>query len=453
MFPVDKRDLIDRHRVLRVLLGLLTILVAMWVIGNAWSLLSSVGDILLLFFLSWVVTFVLAPVSNFLISRGFPRVLAVSLVYVALLIVISGAIVLTLPALQSQVTQLADEIKSDLSAERLVALNQSAVGILSRFGFSQRDAQRVVEQISQQVPGWAGSLANGAVNFVTTLVTSIMTILFDTALVIILSFYIMLDGEKLVEGIVAKLPPRWEPDIRMFQRHINDTFGGFFRAQVIVATIYGLFTWLVLIILGQPNGFLASLLAGMIMMLPFIGSFGAFVPPLLLVLLQTPNDQLLGKVLLLVLLLIVAQQIALQLIAPRVFGKTLGVNPIILFAALLLGAKWGGVWGAFFAGPIVAVLYTVIETFYDRFAQTSALFEPPAEPPSEPHVAPLDQPPSVPPGELPAHESQEDTGRSTKLNAISEGDGTKSNGDETGHSNGHQSPGPAPDHERATPRL
>jgi predicted PurR-regulated permease PerM len=140
--------------------------------------------------------------------------------------------------------------------------------------------------------------------------------------------------------------------------------------------------------LGEPNGFLASLLAGLIMMIPFIGSFGAFVPPLLLVLLQTPNDQLLGKIVVLVLLLIVAQQIALQLIAPRVFGKTLGVNPLILFAALLLGAKWGGVWGAFFAGPIVAVFAAVGETFYDRFTRKLPLFQPEEEPaedtPAEP---------------------------------------------------------------------
>ena len=372
----NTRDILDRHRVLRILLGLVTVLVAMWVISIVWSLLASVGDILLLFFLAWVITFILAPVSNFLISRKFPRVLAVSLVYIALLIVISGAIVLMVPAIQAQVTHLADEIKSDLSAERLEALNQSAIDLLHRFGFSAKDAQHIVSQISQQVPVWAGSLANNAVNFATTLVTSIMTILFDTALIVIISFYIMLDGRRLVEGIVAKLPPKWAPDVRMFQRHVNDTFGGFFRAQIIVALIYGLFTWLVLLTLGQPNGFLASLLAGLIMMIPFIGSFGAIVPPLLLVLLQTPNDQLLGKVLVLVLLLIVAQQIALQLIAPRVFGKTLGVNPLILFAALLLGAKWGGVWGAFFAGPIVAVFVAVGVTFYDRFAQTSPLFEP-----------------------------------------------------------------------------
>jgi predicted PurR-regulated permease PerM len=385
----DTRDILDRHRVLRLLLGLVTVLVAMWVLGVIWSVLASVGDILLLFFLAWVITFILAPVSNFLISRKFPRVLAVSLVYIALLVVISGAIVLMVPAIQSQVTQLADEIKSDLSAERLATLNQSAIDLLQRFGFTAKDAQHIVSQISQQVPGWAGSLANNAVNFATTLVTSIMTILFDTALVFIISFYMMLDGERLVKSIIAKLPPRWEPDFRMFQRQVNETFGGFFRAQIIIALIYGLFTWLVLFGLGQPNGFLASLLAGLIMMIPFIGSFGAFVPPLLLVLLQTPNDALIGKVVVLVLLLIVAQQIALQLIAPRVFGKTLGINPLILFAALLLGAKWGGVWGAFFAGPIVAVFAAVGEIFYDRYTRKLPLFQPAEEPADEPTAEPV----------------------------------------------------------------
>lgn len=428
---------------LRILLALVTVLVAMWVISITWSLLASVGDILLLFFLAWVITFLLAPVSNFLISRKFPRVLAVSLVYIALLVVISGAIVLMVPALQSQVTQLADEIKSDLSAERLAALNQTAVDLLHRFGFSQRDAQHIVTQISQQVPGWAGSLANGAVNFATTLVTSIMTILFDTALVIIISFYMMLDGKKLVESIVRKLPPRWEPDIRMFQRHVNDTFGGFFRAQIIIALIYGMFTWIVLLVLGQSNGFLASLLAGLIMMIPFIGSFGAFVPPLLLVLLQTPNDQLLGKIAVLVVLLIVAQQIALQLIAPRVFGKTLGVNPLVLFAALLLGAKWGGVWGAFFAGPVVAVFVAVGVTFYDRLTRNSPLFEPP---------------PELSNGDEEAHG---ETGKAGDQIATPAAEGplvaTEGNGHDNGHDNGHSNgqhvEQPPAQHGATTPRL
>jgi len=91
----------------------------------------------------------------------------------------------------------------------------------------------------------------------------------------------------------------------------------------------------------------------------------------------------------LVLLLIVAQQIALQLIAPRVFGKTLGINPLILFAALLLGAKWGGVWGAFFAGPIVAVFAAVGEIFYDRYTRKLPLFQPDQEPAEEASAEPV----------------------------------------------------------------
>ena len=78
----DTRDILDRHRVLRILLALVTVLVAMWVISIVWSLLASVVDILLLFFLAWVITFILAPVSNFLVSRKFPRVLEIGRAHV-----------------------------------------------------------------------------------------------------------------------------------------------------------------------------------------------------------------------------------------------------------------------------------------------------------------------------------------------------------------------------------
>ena len=66
----------------------------------------------------------------------------------------------------------------------------------------------------------------------------------------IISFYMMLDGARLVEGIVVRLPPAWARDVRLFQRYINDIFGGFFRAQLIIAAIYSAMTWLVLVILG-----------------------------------------------------------------------------------------------------------------------------------------------------------------------------------------------------------
>src|SRR5215467_2067679 len=152
----------------------------------------------------------------------------------------------------------------------------------------------------------------------------------------------MLDGDRLVESLVVRLPPAWIPEVRLFQRYVERIFGGFFRAQMTVGAIYGVLTWLVLALLGQANGFLVALLAGAIMLLPFIGPFLAIVPPVLLVLLQSPPNDLLRNLIVIVVMSIIAQQVVFQLIAPRVFGSQMGVHPLLLFAGLLVGAKVGG---------------------------------------------------------------------------------------------------------------
>ncbi|MGH2486555.1 MAG: AI-2E family transporter, partial [Ktedonobacterales bacterium] len=224
--------------------------------------------------------------------------------------------------------------------------------------------------------GWATSLSSGAITFATNLVTSLFNIILDASLVLIISFYIMLDGARLMESVVIKLPPVWIDDVRLFQRNIKEIFGGFFRAQMIVAGIYAAFTWIILLALGQANGLLVSIVSGVIMLLPFIGAFLAIAPPMLLVLLQTPPNQIVFKVILLIFLLAVAQHIVLNLLAPKIFGHHIGVPTLVLFAALLLGAKEGGVWGAFFAAPVVGVGYAMFEVFYERWSSKSALFQP-----------------------------------------------------------------------------
>lgn len=384
-----QRDILDRHRSLRILIGLVIAALAIYVLGAIWSILVVFGGVILLFLLAWIVSFILEPVAAFLCRRGMKRVIAVSLVYTALLIVVSGAIVLAVPSFGGQIQQIAREITTVFSADNLPKLNEKAVGMLRHFGLRQKDAQNIVNQLSTRIPVWATSLSSGAIALATNLVTSLFNIILDTSLVLIISFYIMLDGARLVESVVVKLPPVWVDDVRLFQRNVKEIFGGFFRAQMIVAGIYAAFTWIILLILGQANGLLVSLISGVIMLLPFIGAFLAIAPPVLLVLLQTSPNQLLVKVVLLIFLLAVAQHIVLNLMAPKIFGHHIGVPTLVLFAALLLGAKEGGVWGAFFAAPVIGVAYAMFEVFYERWSSKSALFQAVAdegvepEPPNE----------------------------------------------------------------------
>jgi len=186
----------------------------------------------------------------------------------------------------------------------------------------------------------------------------------------------MLDGLRLWHGILNRLPPAWLPDIRHFQTKVSDIFGGFFRSQMIIAIVYAVFTWIVLALLGQANGLLVAILAGLLLILPFVGPFLALIPPALQVILQGPDSQAFLKLAVLLVLMILGQWLVLQLLAPRIMGDHMGVNPLILFAALLLGAKLGGVWGAFFGAPIAGVATAMFDVFYARFTQKSELFQP-----------------------------------------------------------------------------
>lgn len=368
------RDLLDRHRSLRVLIGLSIVAVAFYVIGIVFGILVQVGDVILWFLLSWIIAFILEPLSTFLQRRGIPRILAVSLIYFALLIVVSGGIVLAVLGLQGQVRTLANELTTTFSPGNIPTLEQKAISLLHSFGLSQQTASDIVGKVATALPQRVQDLSNSAVATATSMLTSILNIIFAASLIVIISFYIMLDGPRMIEALVRRLPPAWIPDVRLFQRNVQDIFGGFFRAQLIVASIYAVCTWVVLLVLGAPDGVIAAVLAGIFMLLPFLGVFLAIIPPALILLIQTPPSQLVVKMLILVILLGAAQHVVLNLMAPRIFGHHMGVPTLITFAALLFGAKQGGVWGAFFAGPIVAVGWAMFEVFYERFQYASSLF-------------------------------------------------------------------------------
>lgn len=367
-------DLLDRHRVLRLLLYLITLVVALYAAGLIWALITRFGGIILLFFLAWVVSFTLQPLSAFLQRWRLPRIVAVTLIYVSLLTVVSGGIILAIPVIHDQVGHVAAELTVALAPANLQSLADQTAAYLHTLGLSVKDSRALVTQVSGQIPGWISTLTNQAVVTTGQSVGAVMEILFDAVIVMILSFYMMLDGDRLLEDWVQRLPPTWMPDIRLLQRNIDVIFGGFLRAQLIIAIVYCALNWAILLWLGQRNGLVFALLAGLLMLIPFLGPFLAVVPPVLLVMLQTDTHDLVIKLMILGVTLFIAQQITMQIIAPRVMSAHVGLHPLLLFAALLVGAQEGGIWGAVFAGPIAAVVIVMCDVFFQRFQASSRLY-------------------------------------------------------------------------------
>lgn len=369
------RDVIDRHLGLRVLLGLLLIIAGYFLLTGIWGALVAFSDILLLFFLAWLIAFILLPIADWLYELGVPRLAAVALVYLALLLGIILLVRVALPVIQDQVTRLVVKTEALFSPANLNALGPAITAQLQQWGMSQSDTNNLLNQLENNLPAAANAVLQNTTNVFTSIVTSIISILLDTVIVLILSFYIMLDGRRLLRLFINNLPVSWRSDAHLLQEKIAKSFGGYIRGQLILGAFYGIATFLTLTVLGLQNGVIIALLSGILMLLPFVGPFFALVPPVILELLEASPDSRIRTLIILLIVLVIFQQIVMQVLAPRVLGESVGLHPLVVFAALLIGAKEAGIWGAFFGIPIAGVLFAMFRVFFDRFVRSSPLYQ------------------------------------------------------------------------------
>jgi predicted PurR-regulated permease PerM len=188
--------------------------------------------------------------------------------------------------------------------------------------------------------------------------TGAATLLVEVLILLILSFYFMADGARLADSMILALPPRAQDDTRFLVANIHRAFAGFLRGQVIQSLVGALGTGLIMSILGVDYALLSSVVAGLVLFIPFIGPPVAVVLPVIISLLTRPEVTIF-----LFLALLALQQVIFNVLAPRILSRQVGLHPLLVFFAVLTGARVAGIWGAIFGVPIVAVLTAMI-SFY-----------------------------------------------------------------------------------------
>jgi predicted PurR-regulated permease PerM len=113
--------------------------------------------------------------------------------------------------------------------------------------------------------------------------------------------------------------------------------------------------------LGLNYVALASVIASIIVLVPIIGSVLGIIPPLLIAIIDKP-----GSILPLLLILALVQQVLFNMIMPRLMGRIVGLHPLLVFAAILVGATVAGGWGILFGIPIAGVIASVLQFIYGR---------------------------------------------------------------------------------------
>lgn len=344
----------NRDPWLKTLIILLVVIAASHLAGLVWTLAVQFADILLLLVLAWVLAFALEPVTYFLeantrINRG----LAVAFVYLGLLIVLSLATLLIVPLVAIQISQIGTNLPT--YALYVGTWLTSLQGWLLERGVTL-DSASLLDY--KEVARRAESLGPVIVNNALALATGLASVLFSLVLVLMLSFYIMLDGNRLTRAFLQAIPADRRDDVNYLFFSTHRAFGGFIRGQLIQALVYGTATAAIMVIAGLPYTAVSAIFATTIMMVPFIGPVLAMVPPVLIAAFVQP-----GKTWWVFLLLLLLQQVVLNVLAPRVMSKSVGMHPLLVLLALLVGSKLAGMWGAVFAVPIAGVVVAMV-SFY-----------------------------------------------------------------------------------------
>jgi len=317
-------------------------------LGRVWGFL---GDLLLIFFFAWLIGSLLIHVVNSLMRvPHMRRPLAILLVYLGLITLILDFAFLVIPNTVTQIEGLADEIPS--LVETIPALAQTADNLLSNLGLEANLVAQVEEQPIQDLFQQAGDwLTTNAV----PILQNIASALFSITLVIVISFYIVLDGGRRLREALKVLPPRAERETWFVLTTIDETFHGYVRGMIVVSAIYGVGTATVMATMGLPAAFPTAILSSILLMVPFIGDWLALILPLTIAALA--GDFVTFLVVLAVLLFV--QQVMLNLLTPRILGRAVRMPAMLVIVSVVLGARLAGVSGALLGVPTAGVLYTL----------------------------------------------------------------------------------------------
>ncbi|MGH2378537.1 MAG: AI-2E family transporter [Candidatus Limnocylindria bacterium] len=347
-------DLSPRDRTLvTAALALLVAFLAVQVAAAVIGALALIADVLLVFLVSWAVAYLLVPLVDKLERRArLGRLGAVAVVYAAIFVVLAVVLAFGVPAIAGQLAALADRAPEfGEEAEQIVIDLQDQ---LEGAGIPVD-----IEGLYGSLPGRLGDLTGAFAADALSIVAATGVLVFNTGLVLIIAFFMLLDGDRLWDRFTGLLSPELHSEAELFRQSADRSFGGFIRASLLLGLIYGVGMLLILASLGVPFAGLLALASGLLMVIPFFGPFIAVIPVFATTVLGAAD-----RFLLVFVLTMAMQQLILSVIGPRVMANVIGIHPLFVFFALLVGARLAGFWGVLLAMPLAGIANTFARYVY-----------------------------------------------------------------------------------------
>ncbi len=340
-------DWFTEERVTYVLKLLALFVLAVYIFSLALQFLARIGSISIVFIAAIFFAYLLYPAVHRL-NRKLSLLTSILIVYALLALLAAFLMAIVVPALTSDITQIAQHYPQVLHRSQQ-ALHDPQTPLIGKLPLWVRN---YIAHLPAQVANSMRTHGLDTAARAMSLLIGTFTALAALIIVPVLAAYLLLDSENLKRYFVALIPQmRREKSLKILSQ-LEEVIGGFIRGQILVGASVGILIAVMLLVMHVRYAVLIGVMAGVLDIIPYIGAVATFIPAVSLALV----DHGTGVAVLVGVLFIAIFELEGHLIAPNIVSKTVTLSPLAVILAILIGGELMGIFGMFVAVPIAGML-------------------------------------------------------------------------------------------------
>ena len=306
-------------------------------------LLYIIKDILVILLVVMIISVALEPFVVKLEKEKIPRAFSVIVLYLALLIAVGLAAYFIIPPVVVQIKELTTNLPYYTS--RASEINFGDTGTIST----------ILNTLSQRLSDLAGGVLSTLISIFGGIAYAII--------IFALTFYALVDGERLRKGLASLIP--YEKKDRLYStiNKVSLRLGEWLRGQLTIMMVVGVAEGGILGILGVKYALILGLLAGLLEIVPVIGPIISAVTAILVVFI---SGEPIWKVVAVLVAYVVISQLEGNFLVPKIMSKVIGLSPIFVLIAILVGERLLGLGGAMLAVPVAAGIQVFVQEYFPQ---------------------------------------------------------------------------------------
>lgn len=328
--------------------------------------LSFLAVIMLPVVISALLYYLLKPIVDLLEKAGVSRIAAITLVFIILSGLLIWGVAVAVPSLVDQILTFADNLPSYLKE------GEKQVNLLlknNQFNAIRPQLENMVNNFSSKAADYAETFSKSAVNWVGNVASLVTRVAVAIMISPFILFYLLRDSGKFKERFIEFLPTKIrQPSLRVLS-NINAQLSSYVQGQVTVAIVVAILFSIMFSVIQLRYATTLAIIAGILNMVPYLGSFLAMIPAFILAMVAGPI-----MVIKVAVVFIIEQTIEGRFVTPLVIGSKLNIHPITILFVLLTAGSMFGVWGVFLAIPIYASVKVILSEIFTWYKAVSGLY-------------------------------------------------------------------------------